>query len=429
MRIAYISTGAGGMYCGTCIHDNTLAAALLKKGHEVALIPTYTPLRTDETNVSIERVFYGGINVYLEEKLAIFRHTPRIVDKLLDSPKLLNWLSKLSASTDAKELGALTVSVLSGEQGHQKKELAKLIKWLKESYHPEIVHLNNSMFLGLAREIKKALRVPLLCAVQGEDLFLDQLIEPYQSQAKRLLRERAEDVDGFIATSRYYADFMSEYLAVPREKFHVVTLGIKLDDYTGRANNRNVNPFVIGYLARVAPEKGLHLLVEAFHKLRQKNAAGNVKLKVGGYLGRKDRGYFEKIKAQWQQWDLNGDVEYLGELDRRQKIDFLNSIDVLSVPTIYKESKGLFVLEALASGVPVVQPRHGSFPELIEATDGGLLVEPDSAEALVEAFGHLMGESERRKRLGRQGQAAVRRLFSDDVMAEATLEVYRKYLH
>ncbi len=428
MRIAYISTGAGGMYCGTCIHDNTLAAALLKKGHEVALIPTYTPLRTDEANVSIERVFYGGINVYLEEKFAVFRHTPWIVDKLLNSTKLLNWLSKLSATTDAKELGALTVSVLSGEQGHQKKELAKLIAWLKESYQPQLVHLNNSMFLGFVREIKKALGVPVLCAVQGEDLFLDELVEPYQSQAKQLLRERAADVDGFIATSRYYADFMSEYLAVPREKFHMVKLGIKLDDYTGSANNRNASPFVIGYLARVAPEKGLHLLVEAFHKLRQKNGAGKVKLKVGGYLGRKDHGYFEKIKAQWQQWDLNGDVEYLGELERRQKIDFLGSIDVLSVPTIYKESKGLFVLEALANGVPVVQPRHGSFPELIEATGGGLLVEPDSAEALVEAFGHLMGEPERRERLGRQGQAAVRRLFSDDVMAEETLEVYRKYL-
>ena len=77
MRIAHISAGAAGMYCGTCIHDNTLATALKRLGVDVALIPTYTPLRTDEQDVSIDRVFYGGINVFLQQKWSLFRHTPR----------------------------------------------------------------------------------------------------------------------------------------------------------------------------------------------------------------------------------------------------------------------------------------------------------------------------------------------------------------
>ncbi|MGH7455494.1 MAG: glycosyltransferase family 4 protein, partial [bacterium] len=85
MKIAYIAAGAANMYCGSCIHDNTLAAALIKKGHEVALIPTYTPLRTDEVNVTLDQVFYGGINVYLEQKFSFFRPTPWLLDKLFNS--------------------------------------------------------------------------------------------------------------------------------------------------------------------------------------------------------------------------------------------------------------------------------------------------------------------------------------------------------
>src|SRR5262245_907884 len=122
MRIAYITAGAAGMICGTCLHDNTLAAALIRKGHQVALIPTYTPIRTDEEDVSISRVFFGGINVYLQQKSGLFRSTPWMVDRLLDSPSLLNSLAGMSSSTNAKDLGELTVSILKGEDGNQKKE-------------------------------------------------------------------------------------------------------------------------------------------------------------------------------------------------------------------------------------------------------------------------------------------------------------------
>ncbi|HEX9653406.1 MAG TPA: glycosyltransferase family 4 protein [bacterium] len=428
MRIAYISTGAGGMYCGTCIHDNTLAAALIRKGHEVALIPTYTPMRTDETSVSIDHIFYGGINVYLQEKFAFFRHTPWILDRLFNSPRLLNWLSKMSSTTDARDLGALTVSVLKGENGHQRKELEKLVTWLKESYKPDLVHLNISMFLGMAREIKNELDVPLLCGVQGEDLFLEELTEPYRTEASDIMRERANDVDGFIAASRYYADYMADFLHVSREKFHVAMLGIKLDDYIGMPNSKPQSPFVIGYLARLAPEKGLHLLVDAFKKLRHKTGAGKLKLKVAGYLSKKDEAFVAKIRQQLVDEGHDGDFEYFGEVDRVQKVSFLSSLHVLSVPTVYKESKGLFVLEALANGVPVVQPRHGSFPEFIDATGGGILVEPHSADALADGLEQLMNDHARREEMGRKGKEAVRRYFSDQVMADAMVEVYKQYL-
>jgi glycosyltransferase involved in cell wall biosynthesis len=428
MKIAYIAAGAGGMYCGSCIHDNTLAAALIKKGHEVALIPTYTPLRTDETNVTVDQIFYGGINVYLEQKFSLFRRTPRLLDKLLNRPALLNWVSRFSASTDPRELGALTVSILEGEAGHQKKELRKLIEWLRDSYRPEIIQLTNSMFVGMARELKKALGVPVLCAVQGEDIFLNDLVEPHKSQARQLMRARAKDVDGFIATSRYYAEFMADFLEASLEKMHVVRLGINLEGH-GQTQNRNGSTaFVIGYLARICPEKGLHLLVEAFHQLTQKFGSKTLQLNVAGYLGEKDRRYFEDVQNQIAAWGLQDVFQYHGEVNRTGKINFLKSLHVLSVPTVYREPKGLFVLEALANGIPVVQPNHGAFPELLVSTGGGVLVEPNSPKSLAEGIEKLMYDAKLREELGQKGKSAVQRFFSDAAMAEATIEVYQRYL-
>ncbi len=428
MKIAYIAAGAGGMYCGSCIHDNALAAALQKLGHDVALIPTYTPLRTDEANVTRDEIFYGGINVYLEQKFSWFQRRHPILERMLNRPALLNWAARFSASTNAKDLGALTISVLEGEEGRQRKELAQLVKWLKEVYRPDLVQLTNSMFAGFARELKRELRVPVLCALQGEDLFLEELLEPYKTQALRLLRSRAQEVDGFIATSDYYAAFMSGYLAVPPEKIHVVRLGINLAGHGRIAPRNGATPFVIGYLARICPEKGLHVLVEAFHLITQKLGRNAVHLKVAGYLGKRDQKYFEALVKQIEAWGLQDAFEYHGEVDRQQKINFLSSLHVFSVPTVYKESKGLPVLEALANGVPVVQPRHGLFPEVLAATQGGVLFEPQSVESLANGILELYHDPARRAKLGEQAQAAIRREFSDVKMAEATLEVYRDHL-
>src|SRR5438445_5703203 len=141
MRIAYITAGAGGMYCGSCMHDNTLVAALARQGHDALLIPTYTPIRTDEPDVSQSRVFFGGINVYLQQKSGLFRHTPWFLDRLLDAPRLLRWVSRFAVKTEAHELGELTVSMLQGTHGHQRKEIAKLVRWLADEVKPQVINL------------------------------------------------------------------------------------------------------------------------------------------------------------------------------------------------------------------------------------------------------------------------------------------------
>src|SRR3977135_4562762 len=98
MKILSITAGAAGMYCGSCSRDNGLAVELLKRGHDVTLIPLYTPSTTDETNVSRDRVLFGGISIYLQQHLALFRKTPRFLDRLGESPPVIAAFARPSNS-------------------------------------------------------------------------------------------------------------------------------------------------------------------------------------------------------------------------------------------------------------------------------------------------------------------------------------------
>ncbi len=429
MRIAYIAAGAAGMLCGSCIHDNTLAAAMMRQGHEVTLMPTYTPIRTDEEDVSVNRVFFGGMNVYLRLKSRLYRRAPAFIHNLLDSPALLNFISRFSTSTNAQELGALTVSTLKGEEGVQRPELEKLIDWMLIEPKPEIVQLTNSMYVGFARLIKERTGVPVLCAVQGEDIFLEDLIEPYRDEAFALLQERAQDLDGFIAPCDYYADYMSKSLNAPREKFHVVPLGIRMEGHGEGEPPSDSGPFTIAYLARMCPEKGFHLLVEAFLSMATKLGGSELKLKAAGYLGKRDEPYFRNQVERIESAGLRASFEWHGEVTRPEKIRLLRSAHALCVPAVYRDPKGLYALEAMANGTPAAVPRHGAFPEMIETAGGGILFEPNSAEAAEEALTHLRDHPDEREQLGRQGAEAVRERFNDEAMAAATVDIYRQYLN
>jgi glycosyltransferase involved in cell wall biosynthesis len=413
------------MYCGSCLHDNTLAAALMEMGEEVLLVPTYTPLRTDETDVSINRVFFGGINVYLQQKSVLFRHTPWWLDRFLDNPALLETLSRKAGSVDPSQLGELTVSMLRGEAGRQRKELEKLVHWLVAEVRPDVVHLSNSMQLGMARLLRQRSGPPVVCQLSGEDIFLEKLPQPHYDAARAELRERAADVDAFVALNNYYADFMSDYLSIDRERVHVIPHGIKLEGHGTRAEKSADEPLVVGYLARICEDKGLHLLVQACEQLASRDDLPPFIVRAAGYLGDSDKRYLAAIERQVAVGKLAGRFEYVGELDRSQKIAFLQSLDIFSTPTVYRESKGLPALEAMANGVPVVLPNHGSFTEMIADTGGGLLHRPLDAAHLAEQLAELLRSPAKMRQHGEAGYRAVHEQYHAAEMARRTLDLYR----
>jgi glycosyltransferase involved in cell wall biosynthesis len=424
MKIAYITAGAGNMYCGSCLRDNTLAAALLRAGHDVLLIPTYTPTRTDEKNYSQNRVFLGGINVFLQQHFYLFRRTPWALDRLLDFTPLLRFATRWGIRVDPARLGALTVSMLQGTAGFQRKEILKLVRFLADEVSPEVISLPNSLLIALAPAIKAEMDVPVCCTLQGEDLFLAGLGEPYRSEALRLIRMHASQVDAFMAVSEYGAQQMTGYLNVDRSRIRVVPLGINLDGYAP-PQGPEPDPFTVGYLARIAPEKGLLALCAAYRCLRERAGNQASRLWAAGYMGPEHKTYFAGIRAQLESWGLSGHFHYHGELNRDSKLSYLRSLSLLSVPGPCPDPKGLFLLEAMATGIPVVQPRSGAFTEIVETTGGGILVDPDHPESLAEGIWELWRDPARRRELGARGYEGVRKHYSSARMLDRALEVYR----
>ncbi|MFC1714228.1 glycosyltransferase family 4 protein [Candidatus Poribacteria bacterium] len=418
MKIVELIPGSGdAFYCENCLRDGTFFKALHDQGHDILRAPLYLPIASNELEEhTADSVFFGGVNVYLQQKSALFRKTPRWIDRVFDSERLLKWAAGKSGMTDATELGELTLSMLRGEEGRQVKELNRLVTWLKTKETPDVIHLSNALLLGMARQIKEQIHVPVICSLQDEDMWIDALPEPQRQTVWDTMAERATDADGFIAVSHYYKDVMCNRLEIPCEQVHVVYNGIDTTKGYQQAE-LPVDPPVVGFLERECQEKGLGILVEAFIILRKSGRIPNLKLRAeGGSMGM-DESFLKEIHQRLADENLSDDVEILPNPGIEERLDFLRGLSVLSVPAEHKEAFGIYIIEALASGVPVVQPRHGAFPELLEATGGGILYEPNDPDALADAIESLVLDPQRARELGRRGREVVLKKFSVEYMA------------
>lgn len=430
MKIVYLATGAANMYCGSCMRDNTLAAALRAAGQDVTLLPMYTPMRLDEESVSEERVFYGGIQAYLLQAMPRPSWGRSLLLRLAGSQALLRLLPRfdIGSTVDPKQNAELTLSMLRGEEGNQRSLLAEMADWLAGDLRPDVIHITNTLLSGLAPTLRRRLGVPIVCGLHGEDIFLDGLPQPYRQQAMQLIRHNAQSITQFIAISQYYIEAFAGQIGLPSERIRLVRPGIALEDYAAPPAALPDHPLTIGYLARLSPEKGLHVLVEAFLLLWRSGEFPGLRLRAAGYLSRAYAPYIDGLRQRLRRAGAEKQVEILGSVDRSQKLALLRSLDVFSTPTIYRDPKGLPVLEALASGVPVVLPQHGAFPEWVAETGGGLLHCPEDPADLAEKLAHLLRNPAQRLALAAHGRQVVFERFSAERMARDTAAVYQEVL-
>jgi glycosyltransferase involved in cell wall biosynthesis len=427
MRIVQLTPGAGdSFYCENCLRDVALVRAIRKLGHDVLMVPMYLPVQSDrKEELRDVPIFFGGVNVYLQQKWGLFRKTPRWIDRLFDSPWLLRCIGRRANVTSARDLGETTISMLQGEEGRQTKELNRLVDWLSaQENRPDIVCLSNVLLIGLARRLKAHLNVPVVCLLQDEDSFLEGLSPDYAEQAWGILAERSGDVDEFIAVSKYYADVMREKLSISANRIYVVYMGISLEGYEQRKSWPQVP--TIGFLSRMCSERGLDILVDAFIILKKDEKLKNARLRIAGGSSGDDKSFVSRIR---QQLDLSGvisDVDFISDFSRDAKISFLQTLSLLSVPEKKPVACGLYVLEALAAGVPVVQPASGVFPELLEMTGGGVLFEPNNSTALASAMKKLLLDSDCAQQLGRQGRQVVFEKFNVERTAKDMVCIYER---
>jgi glycosyltransferase involved in cell wall biosynthesis len=423
MRILFLTPGTGSFYCGTCLRDNALASALRKQGHDALMIPLYLPPTLDEENVSPEApLFYGGVNSYLQQKSGLFRKTPRWIDKLLDTPAVLKIAAGRAGSTQPEDLGDMTLSMLRGEDGNQAKELDRLVEWLRTDGKADVICLSNVLLMGLVRRLKRETGAFVAVTLQGEDSFLDSLPEPERTQSWQTLAERAQEADAFIAPSRYYADVMTERCQLPKDRVHVVPNGILLDGYPTEPRKSMPDPPVIGFLSRMCPPKGLHTLVDAF--LTVKKSIPNAKLCVIGTQTDADVPYVEGLRAKIAADGYGDDVSFHPNVSREEKIRLLQTLSVLSVPAMYGESFGLYVIESMAAGVPVVQPDEAAFPEILGNLGVGAVYNPEMPDALAKSLVLNLTTPEIMLHSSEIGRRAVREKYSVERMADGVMRVF-----
>jgi glycosyltransferase involved in cell wall biosynthesis len=429
MRIVQITAGAGGRICGSCLHDNALVRALRDRGRDAILVPAFVPTTTDEENVAIDRVVMGGVNVWLQEHVPFLRSTPSFLDRPLDSRWLLEWLSSRTGSARAADLGPLTVSTLQGEAGRQRKEVAKLARWLATEIRPDVVHLSNALLLGLARSIQEATGAKIVASLSGEDVFIDQLPDPYREETWRLLAERAADVDQFVALNGFFAGFMGGRLGLPADRIAVVPHGVDLTvlpatppDRAARRRARG-GRLRIGFLARACPEKGLDQAIKALAILTRER---DVELVAAGATVEAERAYLAGCLALAEALGVTDRFEWRGQVDRTGKLALLDEIDLFTLPTTHPEAKGLSAIEAMAAGVPVVAADHGTFPELLDGERAGVLHAPRDPADLARAIAMLADDGDRAAACGRHGHTLARSRHSAATMAAGHEAVYEE---
>ena len=386
MKIAIITAGGAGMFCGSCMQDNTLARAMRDIGHDVTLVPTYTPITVDEDNLSERRVFLGGVNVYLDSTVPGWSRLPRMIKKWLDRPGVLRRLTRRSSATDATQLGWLTVDMLKGADGPQRDEIQELVTWLADDLQPDLILCSNALLSGIVPSLRHRFSGRIACLLQGDDIFLDALPDQWRQTALDLVRENSRHFDRLLTHSRWYAEHLSASIGLPRERFEQIPLSIdcRLPDMEPQSRSSS-SATTFGYFARICPEKGVGNFLDAVERLSATD--DSLQYQIAGYLPARYGDWFHTRLAEVQQTVGSDRLRWLGSPQSRdEKFRLLQSFDILCVPTRYREPKGIFVLEAALVGVPALVPCHGAFPERIADLGHGWTYPPNSADGLLQAM-------------------------------------------
>jgi len=428
MNILQIIPGSGGsFYCGNCLRDDKFHLAMKKQGHEVTKIPMYLPLFSDEHDLNEIPVFYGAISIYLKQLYPIFRHAPAWVDRLLNSGPILKMAASMAGSTNAKGLEEMTISMLMGEEGKQKDELNRMVSWMAEYLKPDVIHISNALLLGLAPKLKQEFpNAVIMCSLQDEDVWVDAMKDSFRDKIWSLMSTKAEDVDAFIAVSDFYKQVSVEKMKLDTEKIFTNHLGVDADEYkcvAAHTKERN-----IGYISRMCEANGFDIIVDAFIHLKKDQAFADVKLILTGGSTGDDKALIKQVQQKLKGANLSEQVEFHEDFDGDGRHEFFAKVKMISVPVRNGEAFGLYLLESMASGVPVVQPKLGAFPEIVEKSKGGVTYENNSPEELASALKNLLNQEDKLHELSSSARTGVEEEFNIYAQADKLIDIYTQFL-
>jgi glycosyltransferase involved in cell wall biosynthesis len=425
LKIIHIIPGSGGsFYCGNCLRDSKYFDALRKMGHDVVKVPMYLPIFADEHDLNEVPVFYGAVSIYLKQLIPLFQKVPAWVDNLLNSKPMLKYAASKAGSTNAKGLEEMTISMLQGEKGKQHEELERMTDWMKDHFKPDVVHLSNALLLGLAQKLKEKLNVPVVCSLQDEDVWVDIMSTNNRKKVWDLMAENAAHIDRFISVSRYYAAVSAEKMNLSPDKISSIHIGVDPSDYEYR--NSREKPRAIGYISRMCFENGLDILVDAFILLKKQKGYDDLKLILTGGQTGDDKPYLKQIRKKLDKFGLLTSVDFHKDFEGSGRKAFFDKASVISVPVRNGEAFGIYIAESLASGIPVVQPALGAFPEVLAATGGGIIYQENNPEALSSALKQLLDDPVRLMHLSEQARKGAEQHLDITQLAKKLVEIYNE---
>jgi glycosyltransferase involved in cell wall biosynthesis len=425
MNIVYLITGSGGsFYCGNCFRDMLYIKAIRKvPGINVTAIPLYLPPDGSDIDTDFDKhVFFGAISMYLREKIPFFRKMPAFLDKVFDASPMLKIAARQAGTTRTEGLENLTLNMIKGDNAMREQEVDRLVTYLLKDSKPDAIHLSNALIIGLASQLKKRLNVRIICSLQNEDDWIDEMVEPYRYRAWKMIAEEAVHVDAFISPSKYYKDLFIAKTGVPGNNIHIVPSGIESpEDHPASVNNHSPS---IGYYCRVSYQNGFDKLVDAFINIKTNDKIAGLTLHVCGGFTSDDKPFIKDQIKKITDHGFKSFVKIYPEFQGSSKQEFFRNIDIMSVPVRKYDAYGLYILEANAAGVPVVQPATGAFPEILDRTGGGIIYYPDNEEELTAAIIKLLNDNSLRNSLGKTGQIKVKEELTLEKMSEGLSKVY-----
>ena len=425
LKIVHIIPGSGGsFYCGNCLRDSKYFDALRKMGHDVIKVPMYLPIFSDEKDLTDIPVFYGAVSIYLKQMFPIFRKAPAWLDKLLNSKSMLKLAASQAGSTRAAGLEEMTISMLLGEKGNQNEELERLTEWLKHHFKPDVIHLSNALLSGLAKKLKETLNVPVVCTLQDEDVWVDVMSSENREKVWGLMAENANYIDRFISVSEFYAAFSARKMELPPEKISSIHIGVNPNDY--QYKNSAEKPRTIGYISRMCHENGLDILTDAFILLKKQPGYDDVTLVITGGQTGDDKAYLKQIRKKLATNGLLSSVNFHHDFEGEGRKEFFNASSMISVPVRNGEAFGIYIAESMASGIPVVQPALGAFPEVLSKTGGGIIYNENTPEQLSVALRSLLDNPERLRKLSADARKGAEQHLSIQHLALQWIRTYKE---
>lgn len=420
MKILFIVPGSGdAFYCGNCFRDNLQVKALRELGQEVIVMPLYLPLGQEEFKADTP-LFFPATTLYAAQRLYHGKKIPGWLRWLTGSKWMLRVAASMSGTTSTEGLDGLTLSMIQGEDTAFGEMVRQMIDWIKGHERPDLIHLSSSLLIGIAKEIKRQVAIPIVCSLQDEEVWIDRLEKGTADRAWRGILENSRYVDRFVTTSRFYRDLISVRFPALGD-VSVIYPGINRALYQ---KGDVVGEPTIGFFYRMNEADGLDILAEAFVKLKRENRVSGLRLRIGGGYTADDRRFVGRVKKILRPYER--DVVWEADYNLRSHADFYRQITVISVPIRFEEGVGLYLCEAFACGCPAVEPSTGSFPEIVG--DAGILYGENTSDRLAEALASILGDPALLARCRSNALALAEQRYDHRVTAGHLLSLYRQVL-